>query len=154
MPGARVSGGVSIACRLPMSTHPVMIEACEHQAVLGLKLPMLKSRRRMRLQDRIAIVTGAQQGIGEAVARALSREGAAVVVNYLDDAARAEAIVAAIERDGGRACAVEADVSVPDDVEAMVSAAATLGAGISWSRMTTTLSGSQISSMPASTSVR
>ena len=41
----------------------------------------------MRLADRIAVVTGAQQGIGAAIALALAREGAAVVVNYLDDRA-------------------------------------------------------------------
>ena len=41
----------------------------------------------MRLSDRVAIVTGAQQGIGKAIALAYGREGAGVVVNYLDDAA-------------------------------------------------------------------
>ncbi len=44
----------------------------------------------MRLSDRVAIVTGAQQGIGKAIALVYGREGAGVVVNYLDDAAAAE----------------------------------------------------------------
>ena len=39
----------------------------------------------MRLQDKVAVVTGAQQGIGMAIAMACAGEGAAVVINYLDD---------------------------------------------------------------------
>ncbi len=66
----------------------------------------------MRLSDRVAIVTGAQQGIGEAIALSYGREGAGVVVNYLDDAAAAEAIVGRIAADGGRARAVQGDVAV------------------------------------------
>ncbi len=46
-------------------------------------------KAKMRLSDRVAIVTGAQQGIGKAIALAYAREGAGVVVNYLDDAAGA-----------------------------------------------------------------
>ncbi len=57
----------------------------------------------MRLSARVAIVTGAQQGIGEAIALAYGREGARVVVNYLDDAAAAEAIAGRIAAAGGRA---------------------------------------------------
>ena len=81
----------------------------------------------MRLENRVAIVPGAQQGIGEAIAVAFAREGAAVVVNYLDDAARAGTIVAGIEAAGGRAIAIQGDVAAPEGVQAMIEAAAALG---------------------------
>lgn len=81
----------------------------------------------MRLQNRVAVVTGAQQGIGAAIATTLGREGAAVVVNWLDDGAAADGVAAGIVSSGGRAVAVRADVSDPDDVARLVSAASELG---------------------------
>ena len=81
----------------------------------------------MRLKDRVAVVTGAQQGIGAAIARAYGREGAGVVVNYLDDAEAAEAIVAEIRGAGGRAAAVPGDVARAGDVAAMIAAAEPFG---------------------------
>ncbi len=81
----------------------------------------------MRLRDRVAVVTGAQQGIGAAIARAYGREGAGVVINYLDDAEAAEVIVADICGAGGRAVAVPGDVARADDVAAMIAAAETFG---------------------------
>jgi len=81
----------------------------------------------MRLKDRVALVTGAQQGIGAAIARAYGREGAAVVVNYLDDAEAAEAIVGEISNAGGRAAAVPGDVARAGDVSAMIAAAEPFG---------------------------
>jgi len=76
----------------------------------------------MRLAGRAALVTGAARGIGAAIARGLAREGAAVCVNYATRAADAEAVVAEIEGGGGRAFAMQADVSVAADVERLVSA--------------------------------
>ncbi len=74
----------------------------------------------MLLQDRIALVTGSGRGIGRAIALRLAGSGAQVVVNYRANAATAEETVAAIQQDGGRAVAVQADVSVFADAERLV----------------------------------
>jgi NAD(P)-dependent dehydrogenase (short-subunit alcohol dehydrogenase family) len=80
-----------------------------------------------RLRGRVAIVTGAQQGIGAAIARSLAGEGSAVVVNHLDDQSAADRIVSEVEDAGGRAVAVGADVSSMEGVDALIEAAASLG---------------------------
>ena len=64
----------------------------------------------------IALVTGASRGIGAAIARRLSNEGFAVVVNYAASASEADALVAELNAAGGRAIAVKADVSKAADV--------------------------------------
>lgn len=65
----------------------------------------------MMLQDKIAIVTGASRGIGRAIAKSLAREGATVIVNYNGSEAKAEEVVKEIEADGGKAEAVQCNVS-------------------------------------------
>ena len=72
-----------------------------------------------RLKNQVAVVTGGSSGIGAAVAKALAAAGAAVAVNYSGHPEGAEAVVQAIEAAGGRAFAVQADVSHEADVQAM-----------------------------------
>jgi 3-oxoacyl-[acyl-carrier protein] reductase len=81
----------------------------------------------MRLAGKVALVTGAQQGIGKAIALAYGREGASVVVNYLDDRAAGEAVAAQIGALGGRAVIVAGNVARTADVRTMVEAGASLG---------------------------
>ena len=69
-----------------------------------------------KLENKIAIVTGASKGIGSAIAKALAAEGAAVVVNYSSDKTGADRVVAEIAADGGKAVAIQANVSQPDQV--------------------------------------
>ncbi len=71
----------------------------------------------MRFEEKVAVVTGAAQGIGEAYAHGLAAEGAAVVVADLSP--RGEEVAAAINRDGGRAVFVETDVSSHESAKAM-----------------------------------
>ena len=71
------------------------------------------------LVGQIALVTGANSGIGKEVALGLARAGADVVVNYVADPASADAVVAEIATMGRRGLAIHADVSSEADVEAM-----------------------------------
>jgi glucose 1-dehydrogenase len=71
------------------------------------------------LSGQPALVTGANSGIGRAIALALARAGADVVINYVSDPQAAQSVVEEIQRGGRRAIAVHADVSKEADVDAM-----------------------------------
>jgi len=64
-----------------------------------------------KLAGKVAVVTGASKGIGAGIAKALAAEGAAVVVNYASSKAGADAVVEVIAGAGGKAVAVQGDVS-------------------------------------------
>jgi 3-oxoacyl-[acyl-carrier protein] reductase len=72
------------------------------------------------LNGHTALVTGASRGIGAAIALALAEAGAAIAVNYRERAAEADAVVADIKGNGGRAVAIAADVSQAATVAKMI----------------------------------
>ena len=74
------------------------------------------------LGGKVALVTGASRGIGAAIAAALANEGAYLAVNYLTGKSQADAVAQRIHRRGGRAVALQADVTRPEQVEALVQA--------------------------------
>jgi 3-oxoacyl-[acyl-carrier protein] reductase len=69
------------------------------------------------LASKVAIVTGASGGIGRVVAKRLASDGFAIVVHYAGNPAKAEAVVAEINKTGRKAIAAQADVAKPGDVE-------------------------------------
>lgn len=71
------------------------------------------------LKGQKALVTGANSGIGEGIAKSLGRAGADVVVNYVAKPEAAQEVVKYIESEGGKAIAIQADVSKEDQVQAM-----------------------------------
>jgi NAD(P)-dependent dehydrogenase (short-subunit alcohol dehydrogenase family) len=76
----------------------------------------------MRLENKVAIITGGANGIGEAYATGIAQEGASVVIVDLDEK-RGKEIVGEIEKSGGKALFVRTDVSRKQDVEKMVKSA-------------------------------
>ncbi len=73
----------------------------------------------MKLQNRVAIVTGSRRGIGKAIALALAKEGASVVVTDVSQE-DCQTVVQEIESSGGRAIAIQCDVSQKTNVQQMV----------------------------------
>lgn len=74
-----------------------------------------------KLQGKIAVVTGASKGIGAAIAEHLAAEGATVIVNYARSKGGADAVVARISQQGGKAVAMHGDVSQREDIDRLFS---------------------------------
>lgn len=74
----------------------------------------------MKLDGKVALVTGGSRGIGRAIALLLAERGAKVVINYNRNLEEANIVLAAIEAKGGQAVAVKGDVSVPADAQSLV----------------------------------
>src|SRR5258708_39790017 len=73
-----------------------------------------------KLAGKVAVVTGASKGIGASIAKHLAAEGAAVVVNYSSSKSGADAVVAEITAQGGKAAAWHANVAKKTQVESVV----------------------------------
>src|SRR6266480_3236425 len=70
-----------------------------------------------KLEGKVAVVTGASKGIGASIAKQFAAEGASVVVNYASSKKDADRVVSEITGAGGKAVAVQANVSKPGDVD-------------------------------------
>jgi 3-oxoacyl-[acyl-carrier protein] reductase len=78
----------------------------------------------------VAIITGSSRGIGASIANRLAAQGITVIVNYAGREAEANQVVADITEQGGKAAAIQADVSVPAQVAALFDQATTLFGGV------------------------
>src|SRR5713226_4448481 len=73
-----------------------------------------------KLNERVALITGGSRGIGAAIAKRLAADGASVAITFAKDASAASAVVKAIERDGGKAVAIQADSADTEAVKGAV----------------------------------
>src|SRR5207249_10243915 len=73
-----------------------------------------------KLSKKVALITGGSRGIGAAIAKRLAADGASVAITYAKDASAASAVVKAIELDGGKAVAIQADAADAEAVKAAV----------------------------------
>jgi glucose 1-dehydrogenase/3-oxoacyl-[acyl-carrier protein] reductase len=73
----------------------------------------------MKLANKVALVTGAAQGIGKGITEAFAQEGADVIINDINSSGKAEELADRVRRQGRRAIAIHADASCRDQVEAV-----------------------------------
>ncbi|WP_061446988.1 SDR family oxidoreductase [Streptomyces sp. CCM_MD2014] len=96
--------------------HPTRRPAARHRAAHQAARPHGRRENMGSLTGRTALVTGASRGMGRATAERLARDGALVAVHYGTNEDAAAEVVDGIERDGGRAFAVRAELGAPGDV--------------------------------------
>ena len=73
----------------------------------------------MKLQNKVALITGGSKGIGAEIARTFAKEGAKICINYASADVDAEKVLHSIVQDGGQAISFKADVSKSEDIAAM-----------------------------------
>jgi len=89
----------------------------------------------LALTEKVALVTGGSRGIGAAIAKRLAKDGASVAITYAKDDKAASAVVKAIERDGGKAVAIQADAA-----DVVLAAAFVFSAGLTYEFVARTMS--------------
>jgi 3-oxoacyl-[acyl-carrier protein] reductase len=100
------------AQRLPVGTRPAY-----RGHGLEFEIETIMKLNQKKLSGKVAVVTGGSKGIGAEIAKQLAAEGAKVVVNYSSSKSGADAVVNSISKRGGKAFAVQADLSKPTDID-------------------------------------
>jgi len=83
---------------------------------------MKREGARMKLKDKVALVTGSSRGVGKALALAFAKEGAKVMVNYTSNEKAANEVMGTIQKTGGQARVFRADVAKKAEAQALVQA--------------------------------
>jgi hypothetical protein len=96
---------------------PILEPPSSNATRIGIQTPEVNL---MQLEGKVAVITGAATGIGQAIAMLFAQAGAQVAVDYVGDAAAANDTIDKINSAGGKAIAIAADVSHPDQVAALI----------------------------------
>jgi 3-oxoacyl-[acyl-carrier protein] reductase len=99
-----------------MGEEPATVMRAAGRILAARSITQPQEIKRMKLNGKIAVVTGASKGIGAGIAKGLAAAGATVVVNYASSKADADAVVAHIQAQGGNTISVQADMSAGADV--------------------------------------
>ena len=110
----RASSILALTALLVSALSPTVAEAAAKPKANSTAAAVAAPAR--RLEGKIALVTGSSRGIGRAIAERLARDGATVIINYAKSTAAADEAVATIRAAGGKAVAIQADISNVADV--------------------------------------